>query len=150
MSEAGNTQAERRQQQAQQQQMQSELNQQFAAHVYKTTLRLPFPAGVSSAPPSNGTNDSTGGETSTQQQSQATKPLRTDDEFIQLRLLENGVLFDDMQTVGQITECVSSFIADMERTGCYTSVRVAMDKGQSPQKNAPQEENGGKVSVIQS
>jgi len=106
--------------------------QRWAKHMNKTPIRLPFPAQVSAV--------------------QESQPVRTKEDFVQLRLMENGVLFDDLQNIGEVSESLSSFIADMERTGCYDSVKAFIGRStpMTPeQDNGTQEKDNQPVSPVQ-
>jgi len=84
------------------------MQEDFSKYVQSFTMNLPFPAKVSSA----STNE---------------KPLRTNKDLVQFRLLESGVLFDDLQQVEQVTETVTEFIKNMNQTGCYNAVQVKLE-----------------------
>ena len=65
------------------------------------------------------------------------KRLRTNVDLVQHRLLESGVLFDDLQQIGQVNEVSESFIKSMMQTGCYHAVQVKLENnlGQEDQSN---------------
>jgi hypothetical protein len=46
---------------------------------------------------------------------------------VQHRLLEAGVLFDDAQQVEDVTTCLSTFINNMNQSGCFNAVQVSLD-----------------------
>jgi len=49
---------------------------------------------------------------------------RTADDIIHHRLVEAGVLFDVPTPLSQLVQTTSEFVQDLEKTGCYQSVRV--------------------------
>ena len=59
---------------------------------------------------------------------------QTDFDLIQYRLLENGVVYDAPSTVGSALESTAAFISDMERTGCFNSVKVEIEQGEDESK----------------
>jgi hypothetical protein len=104
-----------------------ELNN-FAGNVL---IHIPFPARVSRAVVPN--------EEPLQQ-----KSLRTDVDFIQHRLIENGLAFDDFQSLAQVTEALSGFVTELERSGCYETVTAAIGKQQSENKEVVEEGQQGR------
>lgn len=96
--------AGRSSQQRQQERMQERLN----AHANQFPVRVTFPSEVLS-------ND-------------AKVSLRTNPDLIQHRLMEAGVLFKDVQNLGEVTEALTDFIAEMDSTGCFRSVQVKIDE----------------------
>jgi outer membrane protein assembly factor BamA len=56
---------------------------------------------------------------------------RTNNELIQHRLLESGVLYEVPVRVGATVESTNAFIQDLEKTGCFNSVRVEVGQGVS-------------------
>jgi outer membrane protein assembly factor BamA len=102
-----------RQQEAHNRQVQ-ELLQEY---VKTYPINLSFPAKVSPA--------------------MSEKRLRTNVDLVQHRLLESGVLFDDLQHIGQVNEVSERFINSMMQTGCYHAVQVKLENhsGQEDQSN---------------
>ena len=86
-----------------QEQVQRQIQEKFSEHVRDFPINLDFPARVSSS---------------------TKKTIRTNPELIQHRLLESGILFGDVQSVGQVTEAVADFVSNMERSGCFNAVQV--------------------------
>ena len=84
------------------------VQQQFTEYVKSYPINLPFPATVSSASDKN-------------------QKLRTNVDLVQHRLLEAGVMFDDLQQVEEVTASVSKFIANMNQSGCFNAVQVKLD-----------------------
>lgn len=111
----------------------SELNQ-FAA---KELIHIPFPARVSRV-----------SATSANRDDRPPQPLRTDVDFIQHRLIENGLAFDDFQSLSQVTEALSAFVTELERSGCYESVQVAIGKKQKTLQEEEEEQTEGKSSLV--
>jgi len=97
----------------------AEIMAQLNEHVQNYPINIPFPANVSSGLPS---------ETKTLK-GEPPKKLRTDLEFIQHRLIENGLMFGEFQSIGQVTEVLGGFVAELEQSGCYETVRAAIGKG---------------------
>ena len=95
-----------------QENLQRQMQKRFAEHVAEFPVHIEFPAQVLSATES---------------------PIRTNTDLVQHRLLEAGVLFEDPQKVGDITEAISDFINIMNRSGCYNAVQVKI--GESSQED---------------
>jgi hypothetical protein len=112
----------------------NELNQ-FAA---KELIHIPFPARVSRVSGADASGDE-----------RAPQPLRTDVDFIQHRLIENGLAFDDFQSLSQVTEALSVFVTELERSGCYETVQVAIGKNPKTleEEEEEKEHNVGKSSL---
>jgi hypothetical protein len=123
----------RQQQQEAQEELQRRLQEKFSKHVRDFPINLEFPAKVSSSSSTTASDD---------------KPIRTDTDLIQHRLLEAGVFgtggSNDRQTVTEVTEAASNFISIMNRSGCYNSVQVKVCGGSS---SAEEEEDEGKESL---
>ena len=83
------------------------VQQKFTDYVKVFPIHLPFPATVTTTSPD--------------------KKLRTNVELVQHRLLEAGVLFDDAQQVEDVTTCLSTFINNMNQSGCFNAVQVSLD-----------------------
>lgn len=120
-----------RQQQQQQQQMMEKLNQLKAQYVSDYSLPLNYPANVTSL------LDASDDNTSDASKSKQNEPslLRTDQDFINARLLEAGVplgggvpdLTPTSQSKMTITDhnaSIARFIHDLEGTRCYDAVQV--------------------------
>ncbi len=100
---------------------------QFAANEF---IHIPFPARVSRV-----------SATSNNREALPTQPLRTDADFIQHRLIDNGLAFGDIQSLSQVTEALSGFVTELERSGCYETVQAAIGKEQKePEKEEQTEE----------
>jgi outer membrane protein assembly factor BamA len=52
------------------------------------------------------------------------KPLRTDPDLINARLLENRFLFEDLQSLPQMQVAVAQVVENLMRTGCFESVQL--------------------------
>jgi len=91
-----------------------ELGTKLNTHVHNYPIQIPFPASVSSSFSEDPTT--------------TVVPLRTDPDFIQHRLIENGLAFDDFQSIGQVTEALSGFVSELEQSGCYDTVRASLGK----------------------
>lgn len=132
----------------QQARRQAELEQKLNEHVQSYPLNLAFPANVlspetaaatTSTSTSDGADDtanpSGGGDnaaaSSTSKNNKADAP-RTTEDFVNHRLLESGVLFDDLQSLGEASAAVARFVDNMNRTGCYDAVQVAIGRPAPP------------------
>ena len=91
-----------------QEEAQRQMHEQFSQHVVKYNINLDFPAEVISS---------------------TTKPLRTNPDLIQHRLLECGLAFDETRTVAQVTETSNVFVENLTKTGCFETVHVKLDQG---------------------
>jgi outer membrane protein assembly factor BamA len=94
--------------------------QQFAADY---PLILEYPAKIQS------TNDNN------------TRPLRTDAEFLQHRLLESGVLYDIPVSVQESLQATSRFVDQLQATGCYNAVQVQLGCGGNGNNEASQQDD---------
>jgi hypothetical protein len=128
-----NAAAARRRQQAQDE-LERRLQEKFSQHVRDFPINLEFPAQVSSS--------TSGG-----------KPIRTDEDLIQHRLIEAGVFGGNNggrhhQTVKEVTEAASDFISIMNRSGCYNSVQVNLGGGDSSCAGAEEGQGKERVHVV--
>eukprot|EP00978_Attheya_sp_CCMP212_P023118 scaffold70086_cov49-Attheya_sp.AAC.2 len=82
------------------------VQEKFQAYALSYPMKVPFPATVVS--------------------SDDEKSLRTESDFVQHKLLESGILFDDAQTLGELSEGVANFVAEMDQTSSYKSVQVVI------------------------
>jgi hypothetical protein len=112
---------EQRTQRAHNQRQQAE---RFRRYAMDYSLQVEFPAKVKAK--------SAGDAAST-----ASKPLRTDNDLIQHRLLEAGLLYEVPVTAADTLAATSTFCADLERTGCFNGVQVQLGKANTT--NAPDE-----------
>jgi hypothetical protein len=102
---------QRLQQQQQQQQQQAQQQQrqqawQWANFINNYPLNILFPAKVSSKDPS--------------------KKLKTDQDLINARLLESGILFEDSQKFPDLQPGVAQFIENLNQSGCFHSVQLKL------------------------
>lgn len=93
------------------------MQQDFEAFVGDYPIDHPFPAKVVAS----AEND---------------RPLRTNNDLVQHRLIEAGVMFDDAQRVNQVMEACSRFIENMNQTQCFRGVHVSVDEDPSNGKQA--------------
>ena len=63
--------------------------------------------------------------------------LKTDGDLINARLLENGILFEDLQTLPQIQMGVAQVVDNLMRTGCYESVQVEIGEASATDTSSP-------------
>jgi outer membrane protein assembly factor BamA len=54
------------------------------------------------------------------------RKVKTDKDLINARLLENGLLFEDLQTLPQIQMGVAQVVDNLQRTGCFQSVQLQL------------------------
>lgn len=120
----------------QQAKRQAEMNAKLSEHVQSYPLNLTFPANVLSPESAAAdTTSSTNGHASSgatsipaTTASTATPPPRTSEDFVNHRLLEAGLLFDDLQSLGEASAAVARFVDNMKSTGCYDNVQVAIGR----------------------
>ncbi|OEU19647.1 hypothetical protein FRACYDRAFT_182123 [Fragilariopsis cylindrus CCMP1102] len=55
------------------------------------------------------------------------KPIKTDKDLINARLLENGILFEDIQSLPQIQVGVAQAVENLMRTQAFNSVQIELD-----------------------
>ena len=100
----------------QQARRQAELEQKLNEHVQGYPLNLAFPANVLSpdtAAAATADNDDfasgnkAGGDNASKEASTTGSAPRTTDDFVNHRLLESGVLFDDLQSLGEASAAVA-------------------------------------------
>mmetsp|Transcript_21990 Transcript_21990/g.54338 ORF Transcript_21990/g.54338 Transcript_21990/m.54338 type:complete len:523 (-) Transcript_21990:181-1749(-) len=84
---------------------------QWAEFVNRYSLNILFPASVTSKDPS--------------------KKLKTNKDLINARLLENGILFEDLQTLPQIQMGVAQVVDNLNKTGCFHSVHLEMTSNEN-------------------
>jgi len=123
----------------QQARKQAELNEKLNDHVQSYPLNLAYPANVLSpdtaAAAAAAAADDEAGSDNASRDTPATgsgAPPRTTDDFVNHRLLESGVLFDDLQSLGEASAAVARFVDSMNRTGCYDAVQVAIGRPAPP------------------
>mmetsp|Transcript_43332 Transcript_43332/g.49051 ORF Transcript_43332/g.49051 Transcript_43332/m.49051 type:complete len:584 (-) Transcript_43332:16-1767(-) len=97
---------------AMQERAQREQQTQFMSFVQRYGLNVLFPANVISKG-----NDLDGKK----------KSIRTDKDLINARLLENGILFEDIQQIPQIQKGVAQAIENLMRTQAFKSVQIELD-----------------------
>ena len=142
----------------QQARRQAEIEQKLNEHVQSYPLNLAFPANVLSPETAAATTTSTstsdaaaddtanpsggGGDNATSSNSKNNKAdaPRTTEDFVNHRLLESGVLFDDLQSLGEASAAVARFVDNMNRTGCYDAVQVAIGRPAPPAAAAAADE----------
>jgi len=104
-------------------------------HIQNFPINLSFPATVSSSSASDSNN---------QNKENELKPLRTDPEFVNLKLLESGLLFDEGQNLGVASASIANFVSTLKGTGCYENVRVKLSL--DPNKDENDDETNQKTS----
>mmetsp|Transcript_2932 Transcript_2932/g.6926 ORF Transcript_2932/g.6926 Transcript_2932/m.6926 type:complete len:562 (-) Transcript_2932:46-1731(-) len=92
---------------------QQEQQNQFMGFVQRYGLNILFPAKVVSKNKDNDVEK---------------KAVRTDKDLINARLLENGILFEDMQSLPEIQEGVAKSVENLMRTQLFNSVQIELDK----------------------
>ena len=128
--------------QAAQARRQAELEQKLNDHVQSYPLNLAFPANVLSpaaaaaANTTRSSNDNTASAKSGGDNASEAGAPRTTEDFVNHRLLESGVLFDDLQSLGEASAAVARFVDNMNCTGCYDAVQVAIGRPAPPAEEA--------------
>lgn len=97
---------------AMQERAQREQQNQFMGFVQRYGLNILFPARVVSKK-----KDDDGKK----------KPIRTHKDLINARLLENGILFEDIQSLPEIQEGVAKSVENLMRTQAFNSVQIELD-----------------------
>jgi outer membrane protein assembly factor BamA len=104
-----------------QERAQQQQQQQFMSFVNRYGLNILFPALVT-------TKDST-------------KTLKTNKDLINARLLENGILFEDMQSMPQVQEGVAKVVDNLMRTQAFHSVQLQLDQSDGETENIIQQQS---------
>ncbi len=78
------------------------------------------------------------------------KKLKTNKDLINARLLENGILFEDLQTLPQLQMGVARVVDNLTRTGCFESVELQVDtyKGEEHEQQSQQEHQQHQLKVL--
>lgn len=111
-------------------------------HVQNFPIKLSFPANVfgvksSKSPVSQSMKNesqnnvlSAEGMTNPISYQNENIPLRTSEDFINFRLMETGLdlVGDDKIPLSTITESLQDFTTDLQKTGCYDSVKVYLGR----------------------
>lgn len=105
---------------AMQERAQREQQNQFMGFVQRYGLNILFPARVVSKK-----KDDDGKKI----------PVRTNKDLINARLLENGILFEDIQSLPEIQEGVAKSVENLMRTQAFNSVQIELDTNKDD--NAP-------------
>lgn len=98
---------------AMQERAQRENQNQFMAFVKNIVFNIEFPANVINKKCSI--------------DGKGRKPVRTDVDLINARLLENGILFDDIQSLPEIQLGVAQAVENLMRTQAFNSVQIELD-----------------------
>jgi hypothetical protein len=91
-----------------QERAQQEQQTQFIDFVNRYGLNIVFPAYVESK--------------------DSTRTVKTNKDLINARLLENGILFEDLQSMPQIQEGVARVVENLMKTNAFNSVQLQIDK----------------------
>ncbi len=97
---------------AMQERAQREQQNQFMGFVQRYGLNILFPARVVSKK-----KDDDGKKI----------PVRTNKDLINARLLENGILFEDIQSLPEIQEGVARAVENLMRTQAFNTVQIEID-----------------------
>ena len=84
--------------------------QQWGAFVQEYPFNILFPATVSSK--------------------DNKRKLKTNKDLINARLLENGILFEDLQSLPQLEMGVARVVDNLTRTGCFERVELQIEKNE--------------------
>lgn len=87
-------------------------DRQWGSFINEYPINLIFPAKVSSSDPS-------------------AKKLKTNKDLINARLLENGILFEDLQSLPQLQMGVAQVVDNLKRTGCFENVELQVGKNKA-------------------
>ena len=109
-----------------QERAQREQQNQFMGFVQQYGLNVLFPARVVTKKKDDDGNK---------------KPLRTDKDLVNARLLENGILFEDIQSLPEIQEGVARSVENLMRTQAFHSVQIELDTNKDNKNNS--NSNGG-------
>lgn len=103
---------------------QQKLQQEFERHAYEFPVNLKFPANIVPK--------------------DASKSLRTNNDLIQIRLLEAGVTYEDPQPVAHTVEKLGKFVNNLEQSGCFESVHVQIEQVSPPEEQDNDESSSSK------
>ena len=106
---------------AMQERAQREQQSQFMGFVQRYGLNILFPAKVVSKK-----KDDEG----------KTQSIRTDKDLINARLLENGILFEDIQSLPEIQEGVAKSVENLMLTQAFNSVQIELDTNKVNNSNS--------------
>lgn len=107
-------------------------------HVQEYPIKLSFPANVFGVKDSKDAvsrslkeeNGASEDSSSANSYVKENVPLRTSEDFINFRLMETGLDFmgDEKVPLSNVTESLQEFISDLQKTGCYESVKVYLGR----------------------
>lgn len=107
-------------------------------HVQEYPIKLSFPANVFGVKDSKDSvsrslkeeNGASEDSSSANSYLKENVPLRTSEDFINFRLMETGLDFigDEKVPLSNVTESLQEFISDLQKTGCYESVKVYLGR----------------------
>jgi hypothetical protein len=101
--------------------------ERFRRYAMDYSVQVEFPARVEAKDtPSSTSTTSTSTTASTTSTRSSKSILRTDNDLIQHRLLEAGLLYEVPVTAADTLAATSAFCADLERTGCFNGVTVQL------------------------
>lgn len=103
-----------------------QLVQELNDHIQNYPVNITFPASVS---------NSDSGNSNSQSNEKKSKPIRTDPEVVNLKLLESGLLFEDGQNLSEASASIADFVSTMKNTGCYDNVQVRLSLDQNKEVN---------------
>mmetsp|Transcript_26855 Transcript_26855/g.58934 ORF Transcript_26855/g.58934 Transcript_26855/m.58934 type:complete len:590 (-) Transcript_26855:73-1842(-) len=102
---------------------QQEQQNQFMAFVQRYGINVQFPARVLAKQKDD--NDS---KNNSSNENNTPKNVKTDKDLINARLLENGILFENLQSLSQLQEGVAKAVDNLMRTQAFHSVQIELDK----------------------
>ena len=105
---------------AMQERSQQEQQTQFMSFVQRYGINVLFPANVISKKSDDIYEDEA-------DKKKHKKPIKTDKDLINARLLENGILFEDIQSLPQIQVGVAQAVENLMRTQAFNSVQIELD-----------------------
>ncbi|CAB9510533.1 assembly machinery [Seminavis robusta] len=128
----------------QQQRMRQQQQQAMFKHTMEYPIQFEFPATITSTSTSV---SSSSDDTKENNNNKDKKPLRTDPDFLQIRLFEAGIPFAHPQSLGQTAEQLHSFVTRLEQSGCYESINVEIDQKQN--QTSPEQQHATQQLTIQ-
>ena len=110
---------------------QQEQQNQFMAFVQRYGINVQFPARVVAKRKDGNDNDSninSNNNNNNESNANKTKTVKTDKDLINARLLENGILFENLQSLPQLQEGVAKAVDNLMQTQAFHSVQIELDK----------------------
>mmetsp|Transcript_14613 Transcript_14613/g.40611 ORF Transcript_14613/g.40611 Transcript_14613/m.40611 type:complete len:586 (-) Transcript_14613:319-2076(-) len=113
---------------AMQEKARQQQQNQFMAFVQRYGINVIFPARVV---PKRKDDDSGSNKSDT---------IKTEKDLINARLLENGILFEDLQSLPELQQGVAKTVDNLMRTQAFNSVQIELDTNQDGNGNVSDNE----------